>query len=494
MIDFSTEGSYHGNADPNPIFPDRVRIIGLGQTGVAVCDQIVLHGRAVQDLWAFDSDQQVIDASIVTNRQLLGRNLVHGLGSSGDLALAREIVALDEDRLNHVAGGCDFLLLVLGLAGGTGVALAEFLIEAGHRAGAKVVVIGVQPFAFEGWSRRERAIQAIELLRREADSVLVLAHDRITEHPTTAKNVRHGFHLMHQALAQTAQALAQVVGKRGLVQLSFADVRSLYGRYRGSEALENCWATHVEGDIHDRSEDLVEHLLSGPLLTDESVWKHIDHAVAVVSGTRGLGLSDVQELIAALKDRLPKNISLATSACLEEEHDDKVRVTLLLAMTSDAPAEKAPEKKQPAAPKAPKTKTQPLASVASAKPAPVAAKSAPPVAKPVPVAAKPAPVKKNSHPAPPAVTKPIPMPEPEGPMFEDEDLELPPGPAAFPAPVSLPAQPFANSAPRKFIAKQEEMQFDLPTRGRFEKTEETIHNGENLDLPTFRRRGLVIRL
>jgi cell division protein FtsZ len=482
VIDFSNEGPYHSKADP--IFPDRVRIIGLGQTGVAVCDQIVLHGRGGQDLWAFDSDQQAIDASIVTNRHLLGRNLVHGLGSSGDLTLAREIVALDEDRLNHVAEGCDFLVLVLGLGGGTGVALAEFLVEAGHRAGAKVVVIGVQPFAFEGWSRREKAIQAIELLRREADSVLVLAHDRITEHPTTAKNVRHGFHLMHQALAQTAQALVQIVGKRGLVQLSFADVRSLYGRYAGSEALENCWAAHVEGDIHDQSEDLVEHLLAGPLLIDESVWKHVDHAVAVVSGTRGLGLSDVQELIAALKDRLPKNISLATSACLEEEGHDKVRLTLLLAMTSAAPApaapaEKTPEKK-PVARKTPKTKTQPLTPVAPAKPAPVAAK-------PAPVAAKPVPVKKISHPVTPVVTKPIPMPEPEGPMFLEEEMPAP-------MPIVADSQSVSVSAQRKFIAKQEEMQFDLPTRGRFEKTEETIHNGENLDLPTFRRRGLAIRL
>ncbi len=485
MIDFSNEGPYQSKADP--IFPDRVRILGLGQTGVAVCDQIILHGRPGQDLWAFDSDQQVIDASIVNNRHLLGRHLVHGLGSSGDLELAREIVALDEDRLNHVAEGCDFLVLVLGLAGGTGVALAEFLIEAGHRAGAKVVVIAVQPFAFEGWSRREKAIRAIELLRREADSVLVLAHDRITEHPTTAKNVRHGFHLMHQVMAQATQALAQIVGKRGLVQLSFADVRSLYGRYAGSEALENCWATHVEGDVHDQSEDLVEHLLSGPLIADEAVWKHIDHAVAVVSGTRALGLSDVQELIAALKDRLPKNLSLATSACLEEEGHDKVRLTLLLAMTSDAPAsappaEKAPETKEPAARKAPKTKTQPLAPVA---PAPV-------TAKPAPVAAKSVPVKKISHPASPAVTKPIPPPEPEGPMFADEETELPP------MPVTAPAASFGREVsvtpPRKFIAKQEEMQFDLPTRGRFEKTEETIHNGENLDLPTFRRRGLAIRL
>ncbi len=414
MIDFSNEGPYHAKADP--IFPDRVRIIGLGQTGTAVCDQIVLHGRAGQDLWAFDSDQQVVDGSIVSNRHLLGRTLVHGLGSSGDLALAREIVALDEDLLSHVAEGCDFLVLVLGLAGGTGVALAEFLIEAAHRSGTKVVVIGVQPFAFEGWARREKAIEAIEFLRREADSVLVFSHDRIAENPTTAKNVRHGFHLMHQVMAQAAQALAQIVGKRGLVQLSFADVRALYGRYAGSEALENCWAAHVEGDIHDRSEDLVEQLLTGPLLADEAVWKHIDHAVAVISGTRGLGLSDVQELVAALKDRLPANLSLVTSACLEEESHDKVRLTLLLAMTTptlpiEPPVEK-PEARKPV-----RTKTQTLPPVTPEGPAMPVAKTPPAAVKPQPVVAKPAVTKKAPGP------KSIPSPSFSGPIALSELIE-----------------------------------------------------------------------
>ena len=82
--------------------------------------------------------------------------------------------------------------------------------------GAKVIVVGVQPFAFEGPSRREKSIQAIDALRREADSVLVLAQDRIVEGAAAVKNVRHGFHQMHQLLAQTARHLA--------VRMSYEDV------------------------------------------------------------------------------------------------------------------------------------------------------------------------------------------------------------------------------------------------------------------------------
>ena len=335
MIEFTQDGPFAEKADQ--LFPDRVRIIGLGQTGVAVCDQLVLHGRPGQDLWIFDSDQLTVEGSVVPNRQLLGRNLVHGLGCSGDLELAREIVAMEEAQLAQVARGCDFLILVLGFAGSTGVAMAERLIELGHEMGAKVIVAGVQPFAFEGWTRREKAVRAISNLRREADSVLVLSHDRLAEHPSTQKNIRHGFHLMHELLAKTAQALSQVVCKRGLIQLSFADVRSLYGRYAGSEVLENCWVGHVEGTIRDATEEMIAEILESPLLADEKVWKQIDHAIVAVSGTRDLGLSDVQEMVSALKDHLPVNIPIATSASLDEESHDKVRMSVLLAMTAPGP-------------------------------------------------------------------------------------------------------------------------------------------------------------
>jgi len=481
MIEFTPDGPFSDKADQ--LFPGRVRVIGLGQTGVAACDQLVLHGRPAQDLWVFDSDQLTIEGSVVPNRHLLGHSLVHGLGCNGDIALAREIVALEEERLVPVSRGCDFLILILGLAGSTGVALAERLIELGHEAGAKVIVVGVQPFAFEGWARRERSIQAIADLRAEADSVLVLAHDRIAENPATVKNTRHGFHLMHQLLAQAAQALAQIVCKRGLIQLSFADVRSLYGRYAGSEVLENCWVAHVEGDIHDCAEDLVAELLTCPLVSDESIWKWVDHAIVAVSGTRDLGLSDVQELVGAFKERLPADIPIATSASLDEESHEKVRMTVLLATTAPARMS-APEIVAAAEHPAPAKKPRPLGETV---PLPgMKAKPGPPTTE--------IPLKKIKPKAPP---KPVSVPAPapitvENHTITEEEL-IPPSAMEAEAPV-VAFSPAQARASRRFEAKQEEMQFEGPPRGRFEKTHETMYRGENLDQPTYRRRGLKIRV
>jgi cell division protein FtsZ len=489
MIEFTPDGPFSEKA--NQLFPGRVRVLGLGQTGAAVCDQLVLHGRPQQDLWVFDSDQSCVEASVVPNRRLIGRSLVHGLGCNGDVDLARELIAMEEEGLTPVSRGCDFLILVVGLSGATGVALAEHFIEIGHEAGAKVIVVGVQPFAFEGTSRRERSIRAIADLRAEADSVLVLSSDRIADNPATQKNIRHGFHLMHQHMAHTVQALSQVVCKRGLIQLSFADVRSLYGRYSGSEVLENCWTAHVDGDVHDRAEDLVAQLLAGPMLADEGIWKRVDHAIVAVSGTRELGLADVQELVSLFKERLPANIPIATSASLDEDSHDSVRMTVLLATTAPArlsvPELAANFEKPPGKKKRAKAETVPL----------------PKIEAPVQPEPEPEEIEASLPPAPPSKParkispKPAAPPAPLAPLVpaaqEMADEELVPI-AEMETDLALEPENQRAERARRFEAKQEEMSFEGPPRGRFEKTHETMYRGENLDQPTFRRRGLKIRV
>jgi len=285
------------------------------------------------------------------------------------------------------------------------------------------------------------------------------------------KNIRHGFHLMHGLMAKTAQALGQVVCKRGLIQLSFADVRSLYARYAGSEVLENCWVAHVEGDMRDCAEDLVAELLEGPLLADEKIWKQIDHAIVAVSGTRHLGLSDVQEMVSVLKDRLPANVPIATSASLDEDNHDKVRMSVLLAMTAPVLAGEGDVLAVPAKKNRPIAETGPMPSKGEMEP-PITEPSPQP-AKPVrPVKAKPALAPIEAY----AVAE-----EPEALTLEAE-------------PANQTSVKTSARTKKRFLAKQEEMQFESATRGRFEKTHETMYRGENLDQPTYRRRGLKIKV
>jgi hypothetical protein len=219
------------------------------------------------------------------------------------------------------------------------------------------------------------------------------------------------------------------------------------------------------------------------MLVDEGIWKRVDHAIVAVSGTRDLGLSDVQELVNLFKDRLPVNIPIATSASLDEESHENVRMTVLLATTAPARLsvpELAANFEKPAKKKRVKAETVPLPKIAAK--APVEPPVEPPAKKPH----KPMPV------APPTPVEPlVPAPEELEAMAEEELPPLPSEPE-----LEAPIAPVASTSvrARRFEAKQEEMQFESAPRGRFEKTHETMYRGENLDQPTFRRRGLKIRV
>jgi cell division protein FtsZ len=446
MIEIKQDGPF--GYPKNESQPARLRIIGLGQTGVNALDKIVMHGHETHDIWVIDTDQQALDGSVVKEKILLGSDLTHGMGCGGDAEQAEEVAAASESQLSYAVSGCDYVIITLGLGGGTGTALAPDLVRLAQKEKAKVIVLATLPFSFEGRRRQAQAQETLKELRSRADAVLVFANDRLVGLVPETPNVRHSFHLLNQVMAQAIETLAQILCKRALIQLTFADVRSLFARYTGIEALENCWAGAHEVQTGEGPEALVHGLMNGPFFTN-AVWEEADHALISLTGGHDLSLAEVQEVLGKLQQQFPPHFTIATGANLDENSEGTLRLTMLLAKT-----------KMPA--NAGKTRVK--------------------------VAPQPATRKKiNEKPAAPAV---------EELALEEEAAPAPPADAmealmGDPAPLAKAGK---SGRARKHLAKQEELPFEASHRGRFEKSLETIYRGENLDQPTFRRRKLQIRL
>jgi cell division protein FtsZ len=533
MIDFKLDGPCGSKGKT------RLRIVGIGQAGIAALDHILLQGPADFDLCALDCDQLTLDASLVRDKVLLGRELTRGLGCGGDIELARDVVEADAEIWGGAGKHCDYVIIVAGLGGAIGTTLAPELVKRAQREEAKAIVLAHLPLRFEGRHRRDRAEKALSKLRATADAVLVLSGERLLAMPEAERNFRHSFQHINRAAGQAVEALSQILCKSGLIQLSFADIRSLYGRYSGTEVLENCWSATAEITASEGLDILVDQLLTHPLLPDDA-WELADHALVCVSGGRDTSLTDVQEVLIELQGRLPEGFPIATGATLEEHLGGRLRLSLLLAATrtpaaaskplpSETPAFHVlppPEKDQGPSPAPPELLadtvplpvlplvTDPVASM----PAGFIPKKPAKVAKPLAAAAL-------AVPTPPCQTQKIKLPnyykQNLAPVDHDQEAKGRAAAGAHP-PASLPADEPATAcaAPSsasvdhsppppaqpnkagkrdrkgKFHAKQEELPFDAAAadRGRFDKAEETIHNGENLDLPTFRRRRLEIRL
>lgn len=457
MIEFTMDGplDHSGKKSGN-----RLRLVGLGQAGIGALDQIVMYGMDRYDMLVVDTDTQTLEGSVVKQRLLVGADVTRGLGCGGDHEVAAEIARSCGDQLAEAVNGCDHLILSVGLGGATACMLAPELVIQASKQNIRTIVVATMPFSFESRRRQGMAQKALERLRHCADSVLVFANDRITALPQASGNIRQGFHVINQLAGHSIEALAQMLSKPGLIQLSFADVRSLYGRFTNNAVIENCWAGWSEVSSAKEITRMVDQALSSPLFSDE-VWSQADHAMVCLSGGRDLSLVQVQNMLAELQKRLPADFPIATGATLEESCKGKLRLTVLLARTV-APA--IPVTETVAEPELERMvhDTVPLPNVVAMQ----------------------------------AVTE----------LQDDEDAESQMEEESVEEEVlpSFRGQPVkANDASvvipnkgksKKYIAKQEELSFDASHRGRFEKAIETIYKGENLDQPTFRRRKLAIRL
>jgi cell division protein FtsZ len=462
MIEINEDGPLGGQQQP----AIRLRLIGLGQAGIGSLDQIVMYGLDQYDMLVVDTDQQTLDGSIVKEKLLLGADKTRGLGCGGDQELATEIMADCEEKMKPAVIGCDHLIVTLAFGGATASAAAIQLVREASKLNIRTIVIGTLPFEFESRRRQTLAARTIKQLRSMADAVLVFSTDRVTRLPQANGNVRQGFHVVNQLVGHGIESIAQILSKRGLIQLGFADIRSLFGCLPQGTVVENCWAGWGQIDSPREIGQLVSQAMDSPLLSPE-VWEQADHAIVCLSGGKNLSLVQVQNILAELQKQLPENFSVATGATLEESCKDKLRLTILLARTK-APVEEVPIPEETAQTFVHDTVPLPnmaeLQAKAQVQPEPEAEEES-------------APEESGETAAAESMLQPAPMAM-RGKGTKADDLEF-----------LVP-----RGKPKKYIAKQEELQFDGSHRGRFEKSIETIYEGENLDQPTFRRRKLAIRL
>jgi len=614
MIDFNIDGPC--GDDANGRTP--LRVLGIGQTGISTLDQLVLHGHNQFDLWALDTDMQTLDGSVVREKMLLGRETLHGMGSSGEVEMARECLIENVEELKLAATGCKHVVIIAGLGGGTGAALAPHLVEQAVEDGARVVVIAATPFSFESRRRHDQAERALCRMRSNADAVLVFGNDQLMDLDAAKVNLRHAFPHIDRLMSSCLDALGQMMVSDGLINLSFADMRSLFGRFSGTEVIENCWAGYGDVLAKDGAEMLVDEILASAFIP-EDVLDHADNAMLCLTGGEDLSLQDVQGVLAELKSRLPEDFPVAANANMHEDCRGRLRAALILSTTrvtvEDAPAVEAEVPgdelpfSEPAVDIQPATETpvpvvsghtqpislppiyeeaevpteelaevfahdslvagdedevetqpesleddfseafdaeeeewigeengQPLEASSLIGPPkvsplldaieareeaeeetpalpPVLPKKAPvPVAEDLPPALPKKQVAEPVSELPPALPKkkvvqPVAEMPPALPKQKQPEPELAPVAAApeVDEPVELPAikdqLPIKHEPvilpgfnPNGSNGRQGELQLDQVNRGRFEKTQETIHNGENLDQPTFRRRGMALRL
>src|SRR5881296_1028821 len=208
----------------------RLKILGIGGAGGNAVAQIASQPGALTgvELIAINTDLQALNAITGAERIQIGSSVTHGLGAGGDAEIGSRAAQQDTERLETLCQNTDIIFITTGLGGGTGTGAAPVVARIAKERGALVLAFAALPFGFEGERRRQQAQAGLEQLRAQADAVISVPNEKLLKLSESATAV-DVFQRGNDLIATAAQAIWQLLSRKGLINLDFADVRTALG-------------------------------------------------------------------------------------------------------------------------------------------------------------------------------------------------------------------------------------------------------------------------
>lgn len=474
----------------------RIKVIGVGGAGSNALDRIVLDGLEKADLLAVNTDAQSLASSVAAHKVQIGRTVTRGLGAGGDPELGYNAVVEAADELRQSLSDARMVLVCAGLGGGTGSGAAPVIAELARENGAMVISFATLPFAFEGKRRTAQALEALARLHENSDAVICFENDRMGDIVAPKAGIHQAFAAADVTISQSVRSIVNLLQRPGLIRIGFDDLLSALRNPNG-----RCLFGFGESDTDNRAHDALTQALKSPLLDRGRLLADATNILVQVAGGPGMTLSEVEILMQELGRHINDHTQILFGTSVDNRMGNKLAVTLISSLPADG------EVIQPTVPQKRKAKPQPapepaLPPVLETEPTPAAQQSAEEIVPPDPIE-QPLQMVEAAFPEPDFHSDPaIPTEEAIPSEMELQTAEaIPPTVEPEPAPprVILPQKkPVPVKVPKAPVekivhAKQELMQFESVTRGRFEKSEPTIVEGQDLDVPTFLRKNVRVK-
>ncbi len=417
-----------------------IKVFGVGGAGCNAAGYMARQSFPNVTLVALNTDVQSLADCAVQEKFCLGASLTHGLGAGGDPEVGRAAAEGDLETLRDYCKGTEIVFIVAGLGGGTGTGASSVIARAAKDSGALVLGIVTMPFDFEGGRRQRQAQLGLQQIKAMADAVICLPNQKVFKLIDTKTTVLNTFNVTNELLAQGVFGISRLLTQTGLINVDFADLASAT---RNSHA-ESSFAT-AEATGEKRAQEIVEKLFAHPMLESGQLMGESNSILVSLAGGSDLTLAEVNEVMEEINGRC-ENANIIFGAVIDENFSNRLSVTLVASGKGKSEEKAAPT---------------PRANHRATHPAPS------PVESPSQLL--------DGAPSPRPMSR-ITAPAPE--MSEEKKGDL------------LTKQVGGRTRKTASRMRQNELPLEIVSKGRFEKSEPTIHRGEDLDLPTYIRRGI----
>ncbi|MEI6292532.1 MAG: cell division protein FtsZ [Methanomicrobiales archaeon] len=298
-----------------------IAVIGCGGGGSNTISRMMDEGIHGARLYAINTDAQHLSRTKADHRILIGRQRTRGLGAGSIPQIGEEAALENEQEIKSAVAGCDMVFLTVGLGGGTGTGCAPIVAKAAREEGALTIAIVTLPFTAEGAIRMENAEAGLERLRDVADTVIVVPNDRLLE-VVPKLPLYAAFKVADEVLMRAVKGITELITMPGLVNLDFADVRTVMER--GGVAMIGMG----ESDSEDKAADSVKKAIRSPLL-DVDI-SGANAALVNVIGGPDMTMAEAEGVVQEVYNRIDPNARIIWGAQVDPDMQNKMRTLLVV--------------------------------------------------------------------------------------------------------------------------------------------------------------------
>jgi cell division protein FtsZ len=300
----------------------KMKVVGVGGAGGNALNWMIEAGLKSVDFIAVNTDAQALDTNAAPRKIQIGTESTRGLGAGANPEVGRDAVEENREELKKALEGADMVFVTAGMGGGTGTGAAPVVASIAREIGALTVGIVTKPFSFEGKKRMTHALEGIEKLREQVDTLIVIPNQRLISLVDRNTSLVDAFKLADNVLLHATRGISDLITEPGMVNLDFADVRTVMAAK--GDALMGVGV----GVGEHRAVEAAQQAISSPLLEEVS----IDGARSVlvnITGGNNLTLMDVADATTVITEAAGEEAEVIFGAVIDPTIEDEVRVTVI---------------------------------------------------------------------------------------------------------------------------------------------------------------------
>lgn len=299
-----------------------IKVVGIGGCGGNVLDTLIANGIDQVDYVAVNTDEQALQTCSASTKLQIGQRTTQGHGTGSNPEVGKQSALENTEDLTELLGDADMVFLVTGLGGGTGTGAAPVIASLAKQMGALTVATAIKPFAFEGSRRARIADDGLDRLVENVDTTITIQNERLLGQVESGTGFFEGFQAAHQIVSDTLQGVTSILGKRGIMNTDFADVRAVL------EEAGMAVVGTAQRSGRDAAMQAARDAIASPVMETEGLVRARKVLVNITGSTK-FGMHDATEALQLVQREISSDAELIIGVVQDDSMGEMVRVMMI---------------------------------------------------------------------------------------------------------------------------------------------------------------------